>query len=382
MAKMVRKTYLLTPGPAPVPQEILLAGAQETIHHRTPQYLAIQEKALEGLKYLFQTEKRVFTLLSSGTGAMEAAVANLLSPGEKAIVVVGGKFGERWKEICENYGVVVHEIPIEWGDAVEPWQIEKALEESPDAKAIFTTLSETSTGAVTDLKAIAEITRNRDVLLVTDGISGLLAQPLKMDEWGIDVVISGSQKSWMMPPGIAFIALSDRAMEAVKNSRNHRYYFDLRAYDKSYPDSPYTPGINLMYQLAKSVEMLKEEGVENIWERHRILGDATRAAVKALGLELFAKKPGNVLTAVKVPEGVDGKKLVSFMRDNWGVTVAGGQGHLKGKIIRIAHLGWVSPFDTITAISALEMALDKFGYKVELGAGVRAAEEVFRREDI
>jgi len=382
MAKIVRKNYLLTPGPAPVPTEILLAGAQETIHHRTPQYLEIQKKALEGLKYLFQTGNRVFTLLSSGTGAMEAAVANIMSPGDEAIVVVGGKFGERWRDICKAYGVVVHEIAIEWGDAVTPEQIEEKLEEYPNTKAVFTTLSETSTGVVTDVEAISKILEGTDVLHVTDAISGLLAQPLKMDEWKLDVVVAGSQKGLMMPPGLAFIALSERALEVVRVSTNHRYYFDLRAYDKSYPDSPYTPGINLVYQLARAVEMLREEGIENVWERHRLLADATRAGVKALGLELFAKRPGNVLTAVKIPEGIDGKKLVGYMRNEWGVTIAGGQAHLKGKIMRIAHLGWMSPFDTITALSALEMALDKFGYKVELGAGVKAAEEVFRREDI
>ncbi|MBO8139157.1 MAG: alanine--glyoxylate aminotransferase family protein [Thermosipho sp. (in: Bacteria)] len=377
---MIKKNYLLAPGPTPVPSDILLEGAKETIHHRTPQFISILEETLENLKYLFQTKNRVFTLLSSGTGALEAAVSNLLNPGDKAIIVEAGKFGERWREIAEAFNINVVSLKLEWGEAVTPEQIKETIEKHPDAKAVFTTYSETSTGTVIDLEGIAKITRDTDIVLVTDAVSALLAEPLKMDEWGIDVVVSGSQKGVMLPPGLAFIALNEKAWKLVENSNNSKYYFDLKQYNKKYPDNPWTPGVNLIYMLRKAINMIKEEGIENVWERHKVLADATRAAVKAMGLELFSKRPGNVATAVKVPEGVDGNKLTKIMRDKYGVTIAGGQAHLKGKIFRISTLGYLSIFDTIVGISALEFTLNELGYKVEFGTGVKAAQEVFFKE--
>jgi len=377
---MIKKNYLLAPGPTPVPSDILLEGAKETIHHRTPQFISILEETLENLKYLFQTKNRVFTLLSSGTGALEAAVSNLLNPGDKAIIVEAGKFGERWREIAEAFNINVVSLKLDWGEAVTPEQIKETIEKHPDAKAVFTTYSETSTGTVIDLEGIAKITRDTDIVLVTDAVSALLAEPLKMDEWGIDVVVSGSQKGVMLPPGLAFIALNEKAWKLVENSNNSKYYFDLKQYNKKYPDNPWTPGVNLIYMLRKAINMIKEEGIENVWERHKVLADATRAAVKAMGLELFSKRPGNVATAVKVPEGVDGNKLTKIMRDKYGVTIAGGQAHLKGKIFRISTLGYLSIFDTIVGISALEFTLNELGYKVEFGIGVKAAQEVFFKE--
>ncbi|MBL5981113.1 class V aminotransferase [Petrotoga sp. HWH.PT.55.6.1] len=382
MTKLVRKNYLMAPGPTPVPIDLLLEGAKDTIHHRTPQYLEIQSTALENLKYLFQTKNNVYTLAASGTGVMEAAVANLISPGDTAIAVNGGKFGERWCELCKAYDANLVEIDIEWGKYVRVEQIKKELEEHPETKAVFTTISETSTGVVHPIKEIAEIVKETNAVLVVDAISGMLAEPLKMDEWNIDVVVTGVQKGFMMPPGIAMIALSDKAMKVVENSNNRRYYFDLRAYKKSFPDSPYTPPVNLVYQLAKATQTLKEETIESVWERHRILAEATRAAIKAMNLELFAERPGNVLTAIKVPQNINGEGIVKFLRDEWGVTFAGGQSQLKGKIIRIAHLGYMSKFDVIVAVSALEMAFNKFGFEVELGKGVKAAEEVFMKEGV
>lgn len=309
MARMLKKNYLMTPGPTPVPIDILLEGAKDTIHHRTPQYLDIQNEALENLKYLFQTDNFVYTMASSGTGAMEAAVANLLSPGDKAIAVNAGKFGERWCDLCKAYGAELIELDVEWGKYVRSEEIKKALEENPDTKAVFTTLCETSTGVVNPIKEIAEIVNKTDAVLVVDAISGLLAEPLKMDEWNVDVVVCGVQKGFMMPPGLAMIALSDKAMKIVEKSENARYYFDIRSYKKNYPDSPFTPPVNLIYQLVKSTNMLKEEGIENVWERHRIMSEATRAGVKALNLELFAEKPSNAVTAIKVPAGVDAGQL-------------------------------------------------------------------------
>ncbi|HEW91030.1 MAG TPA: alanine--glyoxylate aminotransferase family protein [Thermotogaceae bacterium] len=379
---MIKKNYLLAPGPTPVPSNILLKGANETIHHRTPQFIEIAKEALDGLKYLFQTENQVFALASSGTGAMEAAVANLLSPGDKAIVVVAGKFGERWKEICESFNVDVVEVAVEWGDYIEPEELKKILADNEDAKVVFTTHSETSTGTVMDLKGIAAVVKESNAVLVTDAVSSLLAQELRMDDWGVDVIVSGSQKGVMLPPGLGFIALSEKAWKLVENSKSPKYYFDLKAYRKKYPDFPYTPAVNLIYQLKEAVEMIKNEGIENVWNRHRILADAVRNGVKALGLELLSKKPGNVCTAVKVPKEVDGGKFTKLLRDKYGVTIAGGQAHLKGKIFRIAHLGYMSKFDVIVALSAVEMGLNELGYKVALGKGVMAAEEVFLKEGV
>ncbi len=373
----LKKHYLIAPGPTPVPHDVLLEGAKETIHHRTPQFIEFNEKTMDMAKYLFQTQNRIYTFVSSGTGAMEAAVANLLSPGDKALVVVAGKFGERWYEILKSFNVETVTIELEWGEAVSPDMVEKALRENPDVKAVFTTHSETSTGTVMDLEGVAKVVRETDKILVTDAVSSLLAEPLKMDEWGVDVVVSGSQKGVMLPPGIAFIVLSEKAWKMVESSRSPRYYFDLREYAKKYPENPYTPAVNTMYMLRKAIEIIMEEGIENVWERHRLLGEATRVGVRALGMELFSKRPGNVVTAVRVPEGVDGKKLTKIMRDKYGVTIAGGQAHLKGKIIRISHLGYLSPFDTITAFSALELTLKDLGYEFELGASLKAIQEYF-----
>lgn len=379
---MIKKNYIMAPGPTPVPSDILLAGAKETIHHRTPQFVSLMQETLDGAKYLFQTQNRVYTFVSSGTGAMEAAVTNLLNPGEKAIVVTAGKFGERWKEICLAYNINVVEIALEWGSAVTPEHIEKAMKEHPDARVVLTTHSETSTGTVIDLESIAKSVKDSGRILVTDAISSLLAEPLKMDEWGVDVVVSGSQKGVMLPPGLGFLVINEEAWQLVEKSSSSGYYFNLKRYAKGYPDNPWTPAVNMIYMLKESVKMIKEEGIENIWNRHRILAEATRSAVKALNLELLSKRPGNVTTAVRVPEGIDGKKLTKIMRDKYGVTIAGGQSHLKGKIFRIAHLGYMTMFDTITALSALEFTLNELGYKVDFGTSIKAAMEVFKKEGV
>lgn len=373
---MVKKNLLLAPGPTPVPADILLEGAKDTIHHRTPQFVKILEETLELTKYVFQTQHQVYVLTSSGTGALETAMINLVNPGEKAIIVNAGKFGERWVDIAKAYGIVPVEIKLPWGKAVTPEMIEKTMKENPDAKVVFTTYSETSTGTVIDLENIAKLTKDKDVILVTDAVSGLLAEPLKMDEWGIDVVVSGAQKGWMLPPGLAFIAINDKAYAKVEKCTNSRYYFDLRKYKKSSPDNPWTTAVNLIYMLNKAVKMLKEEGIENVWARHALLGEATRSAIKAMGLTFFSERPGNVLTAVNSPEGIPASKITKLMRDKYGVTIAAGQEPMKDELFRISHLGWVSPFDIITGITALEFALKELGYKVELGKGVLAAEEV------
>jgi len=376
----MRKKYLLTPGPTPLPPEVMEAMARPIIHHRTPQFQAFLKEAAEGLKYIFQTKNDVFIITSSGTGAMEAAVANLLSPGDIALSIQGGKFGERWTELCKAYGIEAEVLDVEWGKAVAPQEIGRRLKANPKIKAVFATLCETSTGVANDIEATGEVVKDSNAVLVVDAISGLGAIDLKTDAWNCDVVVSGSQKGLMLPPGLSFISISPKAWKLAENSKCPKYYFSLKAAKKAYDktDTPFTPAITLIIALIEALKMIKEEGLENIFARHKKMADAARAAVKALGLELFAPDAGSdVVTAVKVPAGIDGEKLVKTMRDTYGVTMAGGQSEMKGKIFRLAHMGYIEEFDIIAGISCLEKVLAQMGYKFNLGAGVRAAQEIF-----
>ncbi|SSC14271.1 Soluble hydrogenase, small subunit [Mesotoga infera] len=380
MAKMIRKNYLMAPGPTPVPIDILLEGAKDTIHHRTPQFDRIFAEAVKGTKEVFRTENELFILASSGTGAMEMALTNIVNPGEKVIVCTVGKFGERWQEIAKAVGAEVALVSGEYGDFYTPEMVEKALKENPDAVAVFTTLSETSTGTVMDIEGISKVVKAAGKLIAVDGISGLVAEPCETDKWGLDIVVTGSQKGFMLPPGLAFISVSKAAIEKAQNTKTTSFYFNLKKYLKD--PLPWTPAVNLIYQQRLAVEMLLKEGMENIWARHAVMGKATREAIKAMGLELFSKRPGNVLTSVKVPEGVPGGKIVSIMRDEYGVTIAGGQGTMKGNIFRIAHLGYMSDYDVVIALTALEKVLRKLGRHVEYGIGAQVAMEIFEKEGV
>jgi aspartate aminotransferase-like enzyme len=376
----MKKNFLLTPGPTPLPPQVLEAMSRPIIHHRTPAFQAILKEATEGLKYVFQTTSDVFMISSSGTGAMEAAVINLLSAGDTALVVQGGKFGERWTEICQAYGITAEVLDVEWGKGVDPVEIAKRLKANPKIKAVFTTLCETSTGVFNDLEAIGKVVKETPAVLVVDAISGLGAIDIKTDAWFCDVVVSGSQKGLMLPPGLGFISVSAKAWKLVEVSKSPRYYLDLRkakkALDKT--DTPFTSSITLIIALNEALKMIKEDGLENIFARHKKMAEATRAAMKGLGLELFAPSASSdAVTAVKLPAGIDGEKLVKTMRDTYGVTIAGGQAELKGKVIRIAHMGYIGEFDIILGISCLEKVLQQSGYKFNLGAGLKAAEEIF-----
>ena len=374
------KKQLFSPGPTPVPERISLAMAGPIMHHRDPAYEELFQEVREGLQYVFQTKNEVLVLASSGTGAMEGAVCNTLSRGDEALVVRGGKFGERWGEICEAYGVRFNPIDVPWGKAVDPLVIEKALDAQPAIKAVFIQASETSTGVMHPIKEIADIVKKRNgTILVVDAISGLGVFDLPMDKWGLDVVISGSQKAFMLPPGLGFVALSEKAWKFVKQSNLPKYYFNFEkeAASTQKNQSQFTPAISLVVGLRESLKMFREEGLENVFRRHEKLARATREAVKALGLELLApESPSNALTAIKAPEGIDGKKLKKNFEDMYGLIIAGGQSQLKGKIIRIAHIGYFQPLDIIQAVSALELILKDMGYPVELGAGVKVAEEI------
>ncbi len=374
----MKKNYLYTPGPTMVPPEVALAEAQPMIHHRTPQFSQIFYEMSENLKYLFQTKTGdVFTLMSSGTGAMEACVANVLSKGNKALVVISGKFGERWAELCKCFGIETITIDVENGKAVNPADIEAALKKTPGINVVFTTQCETSTGVVHDIKSISPIVKKHGALLVVDAITGIGVHPLLMDEWNIDVAITGSQKGCMMPPGLAFVCVNSSAWSVIEKTDLPRYYWDFRKMRKELKDktTPFTPAVSLVMAMKTALDMIKKEGIENVWQRHARLAHATRESAKALGLELFAgEHSSNVLTAIKAPNGVDVDKIIKKLRDETGATFTGGQDELKGKIIRIGHMGYVNDFDIIIAIAALEKGLYEAGYPVELGKGLSTAQ--------
>jgi len=378
------KKYLFSPGPTMLPPEVLLKMAEPIMHHREPEFEKMMEEIRKGLKSLFQTKNEVMVFTSSGTGAMEGAVSNILAKGNKALVVRGGKFGERWGEICKAYRIEFVPIDVEWGKAVRPEQIRHALAEDPSIRAVYTQATETSTGVKHPIREIAGIVgKYPDTVLVVDAITGIGVFDLPMDSWNLDVVISGSQKALMLPPGLSFAALSEKAWTFVERSNLPKYYFDfkreLRSTQKN--QSSYTPAVSLFAGLRESLRMIQEEGLEALFRRHKKLAEATWAAVKALGLELFAPEaPSEAVTAVKIPEGIDGVKLQKLFFERFGITVAEGQDRAKGKIIRIAHLGYYDRLDMIMVISALEMLLKQMGYSFELGKGVRAAEEVFLKE--
>ncbi|OGP73158.1 MAG: class V aminotransferase [Deltaproteobacteria bacterium RBG_16_49_23] len=376
----MEKKYLFSPGPTMLPPEVLLKMAEPVMHHREPEFEKIFGEIREGLKYLFQTKNEVLVFTSSGTGAMEGAVSNILSRGDKALVIQGGKFGERWGEICKAYGIEFIPIDVEWGRAVAPELIRKTLESDPAIRAVYTQASETSTGVRHPIREIAEITkRYEDKVVVVDAITGIGVFDIPMDQWGIDVLISGSQKALMLPPGLAFAALSEKAWKLVERSNLPRYYFDLKKELKSTKknQSSYTPAISLFVGLRESLKMIRKEGLEPLFRRHEKLARATREAVKALGLGLYAPdSPSDAVTAVKIPEGIDGERLKDLFFERFGITVAEGQDRAKGKIIRIAHLGYYGRLDMVMVISALEMLLKEMGHRFELGAGVRRLEEV------
>ncbi|MBI3303959.1 MAG: alanine--glyoxylate aminotransferase family protein [Deltaproteobacteria bacterium] len=373
------KRYLLTPGPTTVPPEVLLRMSQPLIHHRTPEFAHLFAEVQEGLCRLFQTEQDVLILAASGTGAMEAAVSNTCSAGDTVIVVNGGKFGERWLKICQAFGVKVVEIKVEWGQAVQVAAVAQALKDHPEARAVLLQASETSTTVLHPVEEIAALTRNSDTLLIIDGITAVGATDTPMDRWGLDIVVTGSQKALMLPPGLAFIAFSPKAWRRVAAATLPRFYFDLRREHKEQQKhtTAYTPAISLIYGLHEVLRLLREEGLEHVFARHARLAAATRAAAQALGLRLLAPEaPSPAATGVWLPADINGSRLLTYMRDRMGVDIAGGQDHLKGKIARISHIGYAGPFDVITGISTLEMALRRFGCTLELGRGVRAAEEV------
>jgi len=378
----MQKKYLMTPGPTPVPAEVMLTMAAPMIHHRTPDFSAAFAAAIENLKYVFQTEGDALLFACSGTGVMEAAIVNCFSAGDTVIVCRNGKFGDRQKGICETYGVNVIDLAYEWTQVVDPADIATALAENPGVRGVIVTQSETSSGVLNDVKAIGAIVREYDeCVLIVDSITGIGAVDCKTDEWGLDVVMTGSQKGLMLPPGLAACTVSAKAWKAYERSTLPKYYFDWMKYKKNVEKdtTPFTPAVSLVLGLNQALAMIREEGIENTIARHSMLAEATRQGCEALGLKLFAPPEGrgSAVTPVWVPEGVDGKAIVKILKDKYGVTIAGGQDAYAGRIFRIGHLGYFGQFDIITTLAALEMTLAGLGYSFERGSGIRAAESVF-----
>lgn len=358
----------------------MLKMAEPIIHHRHPEFTELFTRVNNNLRNLFQTSGDVLTLTSSGTGAMEAVVCNLHQRADTAIFVNGGKFGERWGEILAAYGVHGVEITVEWGSSVSADMVVNALKANPAADAVYLTHSETSTGAATDIETIAkQVHKNSDAAVVVDGITAVGAMELRMDEWEVDAVVTGSQKGLMIPPGLAFLAFSERAWKMAEKSTLPKYYFDLKKAKKAIKenDTPWTPAVSLVIGVDTALEMLRAEGLENVWKRHERLARSIRSAAKALDLRILAQCPSNALTAVTIPSSVDAKLFNKTLKNKYGITVAGGQGHLKGKIFRISHLGYYDELDMTAMVSALELTLRDCGYKFELGSGVEAALSAF-----
>jgi aspartate aminotransferase-like enzyme len=374
----VEKRYLFAPGPTPVPPEVLAATAEPIVHHRGPDFRVIYERTLERLGQVFRTEGDVLLFTASGTGGMESAPANLCSPGDRVAVVTHGSFGERWLKICETHELDAVAIRYEWGEAPDPAEVGAAVREA-GAEIVFCQQSDTSTGVVADVRGIKEAVG--DAVLVVDAISSLGAVPLETDDWGIDVVISGSQKALMSPPGLAMVSVPERLWPRVRKSRS--FYFDWQGTKTAQQvfDASFTPAVSLIKGLDVALGLLLEQGLDAAFERHIRLGRAARAGMKAMGLELFS--PDNdaaaVVTAVHVPEGIDGNELLLHLRDKHGVTLAPGQGHLKGKIFRIGHIGWFDIFDIAVAVAAIELSLTELGADIERGVGVARAFEAYEQ---
>lgn len=372
------KQYLLAPGPTPIPNEIALAMAETMIHHRTPQFAKIFSEAREGLKEVFGTKNDVLILASSGTGAMEAAVTNLFSPGEKVLVVNGGKFGERWLEIAKAFGLQPIDLKVEWGKPVKIEAIEQSLKTHPDIQAVLVQASETSTTTWHPVEQIAKLTKNGPLLIV-DGVTAVGVKRVAMDEWGVDAFVTGSQKAMMLPPGLGFIALSERAWARTAKAKLPRFYFNLNLERKNQQkgSGAFTPAVSLIFGLRASLQLMLKEGLDNVYARHERMARATREAAKALGLKLLApESPSPAATGIWTPEGMNADDLLDFFREKMLITFAEGQDQLRGKAIRIAHVGYMGAFDVVTAIAALEMGLRKFGAEVKFGQGVAAAQEV------
>lgn len=379
---MAESQYFMLPGPTQVPPRILRAGSAPMVNHRGPEFKKIITEMSEGLKLIFKTDNDVLTLTCSGSGGLEASVVNFINKGDKVIVASVGNFGERYKDLCEKYGALVDHIAYPWGDAIDPRDIKDRLDADTkqEIKAILFQHNETSTGVLNPVKEIAAIRGDHPALLIVDSVSGMAAAPLETDAWGLDVVVAGSQKAFMAPPGLAFVSVSERAWEVNARCTQPRYYLDLAKARKSLADgqTPYTPAVATIYSVAEAVMMMLETGLENIIAAHSFRRDVVRTAAKALGLTPVAqdKYASPAVTAIYAPEGIAAANIVKPMHSKYHTVIAGGQGIFKGKIFRIGHLGYVNDLDLVSTLAALEMALVEAGYPCQLGQGVAAAQKL------
>lgn len=377
----IKKQRLLTPGPTPLYPPALHAMMASDVHHRTQDFVKIQNQALASLKEVLGTSNDVFILVSSGSGGLEASASNFLSMGDKVIICCAGKFGERWVEIAKAYSLNAIVLKAEYGDVVTPDRVEAALAENPDAKAVMVQASETSTGAMHDVEAMAAAVKKTDALFIVDAITGIGTMPLDIDGWGIDICVGGSQKSFMIPPGLAFVTVSAKAWKANETATIPRFYFDLKKEKKMIDKgegSSWTPNTSHIIALNAALDYIKQLGMAKLIENAQLLAKATREAAKALGLELFAPTaPGNSVTAIKAPAGMDSGVIVKGFRTHFGAIIANGQGTMKGQIFRMAHLGYFDFADMFAVIAALELILQANGHKVELGSGVAAVQRVY-----
>jgi aspartate aminotransferase-like enzyme len=381
---MPSKRYLMTPGPTPVPAQVLAALAEPVVHHRSPDFRPVYETCLARLQQVCRTQSDVLLWGASGTGAFETAVANLVSPGERHLVVSAGNFGERWASMVESFDADLVHVRYAWGETPDPEELRSALAEAGGAKAVYVVHSETSTGVVADVQALAGVAKEAGAVVVVDAVSSLGAVPVETDDWGLDVVVSGSQKALMTPPGLGLTAVSDAAFAARGTSP--RFYFDWERTRKAQAklDAPFTPSVPLVAGLDVALGLLLEEGLENAFDRHVRLGRACRAGLKAMGLDLFSPDEDRsaVVTAAQPPSGVEAAELVLALRDRFGIQIVGGQGELKGKIFRIGHVGYFDIFDITTTLAALELVLVELGAEIERGQAVTAAVEAFEHAKI
>lgn len=374
----MKKPRLMTPGPAMVPEDVLLELARPVIHHRSAEAKQVIVEVTEGLKEVFQTRNEVLILTASGTGAMEAAAINSVPPGGKALVLSAGYFAARWGNICKAYGINAVMLETEWGQPVDPERVAEALHDHPDTVCVMGTLSETSTGTGHPVEAIGKVVARTPAVFAVDGISGVGAMECRTDDWGIDLLCVGSQKALMLPPGLAFVAVSPKAWSRIDAFESHSFYFNLKAARKKAKefDTPYTPAHTLILALRAALRRIREEGIENVWQRHRRMSEACQAGVTALGLELFSARPADGLTAFRVPDGLKDSDIRGTLADRFGITTVGGQDKLKGKIVRIGHMGYTDEVDVVATLAALEMALAELGHDVEPGRAVTAAQQV------
>lgn len=372
---------LLIPGPTPIPNRVQTAMAGPLVYHRGPDFPALLTGIVEDVKRVFPTGHDVYLLSTSGTGAMEAAVVNTLSPGDSVIVARAGNFGLRWDKICEAYGIDVVIVEAEWGKAVDPDCVRAALVANPSARAVLATHSETSTGVLHDIEAIGKIVSGTDALLIVDGVSSVCAHPLPTDDWGVDVAVTASQKGLMVPPGFAIIAFGPKAGKASERSTLPKHYLDLSEYRQSLEEGrgPFTLPVTLLVGARAALDAIGEEGIDSIWERHARQASAARAATDALGLDLFAERPSNVLTSIGLPETIDGLEVMTRLREQHGVVVGGGLAHLRGRILRVSNLGYVVDEDLLAGIEAIETVLSDMGGDIEVGAGVTGARDVLKK---